>query len=77
VTSAPDTLPAVSVIVPTTGTAPFLDEQLASLAAQVGAPSFEVVVVLNHSNRPPDALRQTWGARLDLRPVVADERAEH
>ena len=71
----PGPQPEVSVIIPTTGGAPFLAEQLAAVAAQRGAPAFEVLLVANRSTRDLDADVAAWASQLSIKLVRADDRA--
>jgi glycosyltransferase involved in cell wall biosynthesis len=60
-----------SVVIPTYNAAHLISEQLASLADQVGAPGFEVVVADNGSTDDLATVVAQWADRLDVRIVDA------
>ena len=61
----------VSVVIPVRNGEPWLERQLAALAAQQGAPPFEVIVADNGSTDGSVATAMAWSDRLDLRVVPA------
>lgn len=66
----------VSVVIPCHNGARTLDDQLAALAAQSGAPAFEVVVVDNRSTDDSVRVAERWVGRIPhLRVVQAPDRA--
>lgn len=67
--------PEVSVIIPCYNSAETLGTQLESLATQVGAPTFEVIVVDNASTDHLEEVLQQWVGRLaGLRSIPAPSR---
>lgn len=67
--------PEVSVVLATSGGGSTIDEQLASLATQVDAPPFEIVLVGNRAGDAISAVEERWASRLPIRVVRADDRA--
>lgn len=67
--------PEISVIVPCYNGATTLGLQLEALATQVGAPTFEVIVVDNASTDDLEGLLQQWSGQLPgLRAIRASSR---
>lgn len=67
-------MPQVSVVIPTFERLDVLPEVLAALAAQAGAPPFEVVVVDDGSGDGTAAYLAGWRGGLDLRVLRQDNR---
>lgn len=68
-------MPTASVIVPCHNSAATIGLQLKGLARQVGAPSFEVVLVDNRSTDDLALAAAPWSERLDVRVVHARDFA--
>jgi FkbM family methyltransferase len=64
-----------SVIIPAHDAAAVLERQLEALVAQSQPPPFEVVVVANRCNDATPAVAESFGDRLNLRVITADEQA--
>lgn len=71
---ADEPVPSVSVVIPAHDAEETLAEQLEALANQIGAPPFEVVVVLNRCSDDSRGVAASFASDLDLRIVVADDR---
>lgn len=69
----PSIRPAASVVIPALDAADTLPDQLASLAAQVGAPPFEVVVADNGSSDGTRAAAEALDLPYSLRVVDASD----
>ncbi|MCV7506511.1 glycosyltransferase family 2 protein [Micrococcus luteus] len=68
------TAPTVTVVIPARNAAPFIGEQLESLAAQVGAPDFDVVLADNGSSDGTAERARRVAEDLDLDLIVVDAR---
>jgi glycosyltransferase involved in cell wall biosynthesis len=66
--------PTASVIIPTHNAATVLGEQLGALAAQAGAPPFEVLVVLNRCADDSGSAARAFQSQLSLTIVEANEK---
>jgi glycosyltransferase involved in cell wall biosynthesis len=66
--------PTASVIVPCHDAEAVLGDQLRSLARQVDAPAFEVIVVLNSCTDGTRRVAESFGSRLALTVAVANDR---
>ena len=66
---------AASVVIPVHNAEAFLGDQLEALSGQVGAPEFEVVVVLNRCTDRSRAVAESFAGRLRLEVVAAEQKA--
>ncbi len=64
-----------SVVIPVHNAEATLGDQLTALASQIGAPDFEVIVVLNRCTDRSQAVAESFASRLHLVLICTDEKA--